>query len=169
MSPRRNTVLILSLAFAGLAAWMFSAGGSQEVLPLGSALPPLTVRCQDGDTILTSDSCRSIVIALVRVECSHCRYELDVLDTIAAEHSHTRLVLLSPDTVWSREMVGMTWSNLGMVDNVLVGTARRLDWHAAFGRHPFPTLLFFDRFGVLREKLFGEVKRQRISTILQNL
>ena len=111
-----------------------------------------------GKDSIINDPTRSTVIIWFHPECEHCRYQLDVLNKNIRQLGDARFFFITAERGYFRKNFRIAWPDLVQSPHVSFGIIDKSRFINEFGLVVTPSLLFFNYVGVLKEKLYGEVK-----------
>ncbi len=154
--------ILLAVVLLVSILWMVYAAMQAPVLAFGAQLPSLIIKTCDGvDTLRVAIGQPGLLI-LFSKHCSHCLYELDLLEKHFAEFAGLKLYLITLDKDFSLCEEPLHWLNLVSSEDVTWGWADRNSFKSAFGAAVSPSLFAFDGQGRLKSKIRGEVKIEKI-------
>ena len=122
-----------------------------------------------GRDSIQKDSLQATVIIWFQPGCGHCQYQLNVIDKNIQRFGNIRLFLLSGDRELLNKKHRIFWPNLVGAGNVFFGIVDETKFKNEFGPLMTPSLLVFNRFGHLENKIQGEVRLETILKIIKNL
>jgi len=120
-----------------------------------------------GQEAISFDSTLNTVLIWFHPECEHCRYQLNTINNHIERLPTTRLIFLTDERTFFSNNYRFHWPNLINSSHVLFGIIDRSRFIDEFGPVLIPSLLFFNREGILKEKLLGEVKIAKIVKLIQ--
>ena len=140
-----------------------------DKFPIGSYLPNLTFESIRGKDHIGEDSLLATVIVWFHPECSHCEYQLNVIDRSMHRLDNTRFFLLTSDREYFKNFHHISWPNLVNAENVFFGIIDEIKFTKEFGPMVTPSLLIFNRLEELENKIQGEVRLEKMLNIIDNL
>ncbi len=120
-----------------------------------------------GKDSIISNPTRHTVIIWFHPECEHCRYQLDVLNTNIRQLGDARFFFITDERDYFRKNFSIAWPDLVQSPHVSFGIIEKSRFINEFGPVVTPSLLFFNYGGVLKEKLYGEVKVEKILQLIK--
>jgi hypothetical protein len=126
----------------------------------------LTIEGQMGKEKISQDSTCSTIIFWFHPECEHCRYQLDVINNNLDKLQGIRLLFITEDKSFFSKKYSIKWPDLVGSSKVLFGIIEKSRFTNEFGPVITPSLLFFNHQGILKERLIGEVKIQKIVQLI---
>lgn len=167
---RRSTMLRRPLLTAALTGCIVFFGGSalNDVLtPVGVPVPALEVRRLDNTTVpLSAFVGRPLVINLWATWCPPCRREMPVLKAAQLAHPEIHFVLVNQGESAATVQSYLDANGLHM-SNVVLDPAKQMS--ARTGSSGYPTTLFFDARGRLRNRHMGELSHATLSEQIKTL
>jgi hypothetical protein len=115
-----------------------------------------------GNENFNADSTRTTVIVWFHPECEYCRYQLNVINSNIGRFPSARFLFITGEREFFKKKFSMEWPYLVQSPNALFGIIDRSRFISEFGPVINPSLLFFNHRGILKEKLLGEVKFEKI-------
>jgi len=152
--------LIVLLATA--VVWMVIEGSSPEVLPLGSKLPEIEYSGFSGVQKLKADNVHKTVVMFFSEECSHCIYELNLLNNNLQKLKRVNVYLITIEKDVLKNGFIDNYQNLKKADNVTFGIVKKEEYKSKLGIMSHPVLYFFNEKGKLTSKIKGETKIEKI-------
>jgi hypothetical protein len=119
-----------------------------------------------GQENISFDTHHSTVIVWFHPECDHCRYQLDVINNNIRRLRTARFLFITAEKDFFRKKFNFAWPDLVESPYVLFGIIDKSKFIDEFGPVITPSLLFFNRSGELKEKLYGEVKVDKIIQLI---
>ena len=159
-----GTVLIIAFS---LFVVFLTQVRKMEKYPMGSKMPKISFEGIMGKDSIVSDSSRLTIIFWFHPDCEHCRYQLTILNTNMQNLLHTRFFLLTDERKCFNKVYLKSWPSLHTSQNVFLGVIDKDRFADEFGPVVNPSMFVFDQSGVLREKLYGEVKFEKIQQIIK--
>jgi len=132
-------------------------------------LPNLTLEGKMGQESLSNDSVRPTIIIWFHPKCENCRYQLDIINGNIERLAAARFFLITADTNFFKNKISNTWPDLVQSASVTFGIIDKYRFINEFGPVVMPSLLLFNRRGILIEKLYGEVKVDKIIHLIKNI
>ncbi len=148
--------------FVTAVVWLVIEGSKPEALPLGSKLPEIEYTGLNGVQKLYADNVHKTVVIFFSEQCSHCKYELNVLNENAEKIKGTNFYLITLDKDIITNGFTDKYPALKEAVNITFGTVKKEDYENNYGAMVTPALFFFNKEGVLTTKLKGETKIDRI-------
>jgi hypothetical protein len=167
-TPCRLLLPILVLLFAGLTVSLLLAGKAEEPVAVGAVVFPLSVKMESGRTLIAADPAAPTLLVLFSPQCLHCRRQIDLCARHAGSLEPYRVLFLSTGTP-DRET---SWNVEDHIRPLVRRVCATLDpaTHLRLrGRQMLPVLLFVDRSGVVRERIAGETRIQKVLSVLENI
>jgi len=175
---KRRTVLLLALAMGAFLAWLLYSAMQPPVLPIGAEMPAMAIETCAGNDSLRLESgdgqaekksgALATLVMLFSTQCPHCLYELDLFEKNLTRLSNIRLFLLTPEKEFKPCEVDPRWMKLALAENVTWARVAESAFGRSFGAAISPSLFFFDNSGILRKKIRGEAKFDKILECCQN-
>jgi hypothetical protein len=125
-------------------------------------LSDLNFEGEMGQEIISSDSTRTTVIVWFHPECEHCRYQLDEINDNIRRLQAARFLFITDERAFFAKKFNIAWPDLVQSSHAIFGIIDRSKFIDEFGPVITPSLLFFNHRGILKEKLLGEVKFEKI-------
>ena len=119
-----------------------------------------------GQEKIYPDSTRTTVIVWFHSECKHCRYQLNVFNTNISRLQAARFLFITGEKDFFKKKFSNAWPDLVQSSHVIFGIIDRAKFVGEFGPVITPSLLFFNHSGILKEKLLGEVKFEKIVKLI---
>lgn len=120
-----------------------------------------------GKDSIINDPTRPTVIVWFHPECEHCRYQLDVLNKNIRQLGDARFFFITAERDYFHKNFSIAWPDLVQSQHVLFGIIDKSRFINEFGPVVTPSLLLFNHGGVLKEKLYGEVKVEKILQLIK--
>lgn len=117
--------------------------------------------------IISFDSTQATVIVWFHPECELCCYQLDVINRNINRFYDIRLLLLTDEKELFNKKFIMKWPGLLESSSVKFGIIEKSKFVETFGPVLTPSLFFINHRGILKEKLFGEVKFEKIIKMIE--
>jgi len=162
MKRRRMLFLLIAMLLVIFFSILLFFGLQPSVLPLGSALPSLACFACTGVDTLQTDGKPFTLVMLFSMHCPHCIYQLDLLNKNTSVLQDFRIYLITTDTQFRPCEDTARWLNLSAWEQVTWARMVKSDFTAHFGPGVSPSLFIFDEKGVLKTKIRGEVKIEKI-------
>lgn len=159
---KRKFFLLLAVVLLVFILWIVYTASQAPVLALGAELPSLIIKTCDGMDTLRVVEGQPLLLILFSKHCSHCMYELDLLEEHFAAFDGCKLYLITFDKDFRLCEEPLHWLNLVSSEDVIWGLADRQSFKVAFGAAVSPSLFAFDGQGRLKSKIRGEVKIEKI-------
>ena len=125
-------------------------------------LSNLTFEGNMGHENLSEDPTRPTIIIWFHPECENCQYQLKIIDGNIERLAEARFFFITADTNFFINKYASKWPDLVQSKHVFFGIIKKSRFIDEFGPVVTPSLLIFNRMGVLKEKLYGEVKLEKI-------
>jgi len=119
-----------------------------------------------GQESLSNDPARPTVIIWFHPECENCRYQLDSINGSIKKLTGARFFFITADTNFFKNKFSIIWPELIQSPYVFFGIIDKSKFIDEFGPVVTPSLLLFNRGGILKEKLYGEVKIEKIIQLI---
>jgi len=140
-----------------------------EPMNPGTKMPELMFEGKMGNERLIHDSTMTMVIIWFHPDCEHCLYQLTQINAHIDLLRDTKFFFLTAEKDFpSTRHLGL-WPNLTSADHVRFGVLDKESFKASFGKVITPTTFIFNKQGKLVEKIFGEVKIQKIQYLLDGM
>lgn len=165
-SLKRFFTLASGMLLLLLIIWLLYTALQPPVLPLGSPLPPLQFSGCSGPDTLNSGSGAPVLVMLFSLNCSHCLYELDLLEMHFSRLPVCSIWFITMDIGFDVCQDPRSWPTLANSERVWWGKSQKQQTVSLFGEAISPTLFFFNSQGLLHEKILGEVKIDKINNVL---
>jgi peroxiredoxin len=134
----------------------------------GTMLPILTFEGEMGKEYIENDAKKSTIIVWFHPDCEHCLYQL----TLINDHIHllekVKFFFLTAEKKFPAVHHLGLWPRLTAAENVRFGILEEERFMTSFGQVVTPTMFVFNRQGKLEEKLFGEVKIEKIKRLIDD-
>ena len=157
---------IFMLIFVFLIGWLFMQALKPEVLPVGSFMPEIKYFDATGTHILKADSIQNILVVLFSRNCEHCQYQLKQINTNLNKLANTQLFLLTTEQDFFKTDYLEQFKILTRAENVHWGIVNKKQFKENFGSMVLPSIFLFDKPGKLINKIRGEVRIEKIITML---
>ena len=151
---------MIGLAIAGTTA-AFLLGSYKEVLPIESALPKIKYYSMNDSGYIQIKE-KPLMIMYFSPDCSHCEYELDVMNNRFAEITNADAYCITTDKMFIQNNVYKKWNNLVNSGNFVFAQVKESEYKNKYGINVTPVFYFFGRNGRLVDKIVGETKFDRI-------
>jgi len=122
-----------------------------------------------GQEHIPSDTTRPTVMIWFHPECRNCKYQLDVINNNIRHLYTARFLFITPEKNFFRKKISKTWPELAKSSNTLFGIIDKSRFIKEFGPVATPSLLLFNHTGILKEKIYGEVKLEKILDLIKNI
>lgn len=159
---KRKLFILFAVVLLVFILWMVYTALQAPVLALGTELPSLIIKTCDGMDTLRVIEGQPLLLILFSKHCSHCLYELDLLEKHFTAFNGCKLYLITLDKDFSLCEEPLRWLNLVSSEDVIWGWADRKSFKSAFGAAVSPSLFAFEGQGRLKSKIRGEVKIEKI-------
>ena len=120
-----------------------------------------------GKDSIINDPTRPTVIVWFHPECEHCRYQLDVLNKNIRQLGDARFFFITAERDYFQKNFSIAWPDLVQSPHVSFGIIEKSRFINEFGPVVTPSLLLFNHGGILKEKLYGEVKVEKILQLIK--
>jgi hypothetical protein len=134
-----------------------------------TTLSNLRIESKMGQERLDIDPVRPTIIIWFHPDCENCRYQLNTINGNIEKFSEVRFFLITADTNFFKNNYGTKWPDLAQSSYVYFGIIDKSKFINEFGPVVAPSLLLFNRRGILKEKLYGEVKVEKIIHLINNI
>jgi len=121
-----------------------------------------------GQQFITSDTTCPTVIIWFHPECRNCRYQLDIINENIRRLGAARFLFITAEKEFFQKKYSSAWPELVRSPDVLFGIIEKSRFIDEFGHVVTPSLLFFNHRGILKAKLYGEVKVEKILHLIKN-
>jgi len=159
---KRIVAITFMLIFAVAVVWLVIEGSRPEVLPLGSKLPEIEYSGFSGVQKLKADNIHKTVVMFFSEDCSHCKYELNVLNNNLQKLKRVNIYLITIEKDVLKNGFIDNYQNLKKADNVTFGIVKKEEYKSKLGILSHPVLYFFNEKAKLTSKIKGETKIERI-------
>ena len=122
-----------------------------------------------GQEGLSNDPARPTIIIWFHPDCENCRYQLNIINGNIERLAEVRFFFITADTNFFKNKYKIKWPNLVQSSDVIFGIINKSKFIDEFGPVVTPSLLFFNRRGILRDKLYGEVKVEKILHLINSI
>ncbi|MFA3782330.1 redoxin domain-containing protein [Melioribacteraceae bacterium 4301-Me] len=156
------TAVLFIVIFITATIWVIVEGSKAEILPVGSKLPEIKLKTFYGLNTLKSNGYNKIIVIYFSKECSHCKYELDLLNKNINMLTNTEVYFITADKDYLDSEQIKEYKSLLQNKNVIFGVINKEEYNKNFGSNATPTLYFFNQKGILTSKIIGETKFERI-------
>ena len=99
-------------------------------------------------------------------ECEHCRYQLHVINSNINLFRDVRFLFITDEKNFFVKKYKNEWPALVKSSNTFFGIIEKSRFTDEYGPVITPSLLFFNKNGLLKEKILGEVKIEKILQLL---
>lgn len=164
---RKMIASFFLLAFLSLTGFLIYSALQPERFPIGSALPRLEYQTANGTETLKTDSLQNTMVVYFHSECKYCQYELNVFNESLHKFLNTRIILLTPVANFFTESKMDSWPGLMNSSKVVWGIVNKKEFRETFGGKGFPSTYIFDTEGILKAKIFGEAKLEKLLSKLR--
>ena len=159
---KRKLFILFAVVLLVFILWMVYTALQTPVLAVGTELPSLVFEgCNGMDTLRVMEG-QPVLLILFSKRCSHCLYEMDLLEKHFAELDGCQLYVITLDKDFRLCEDPLRWLNLASSERVKWCRAGRAVFKSAFGGTVSPSLFAFDGQGRLKNKIRGEVKIEKI-------
>lgn len=158
---KKITSIFIFGVFITITAWLIIEGSKPEILPVGSKLPELTIKTIDSKVKVQSDN-MPVVILYFSTECPHCRYELNLINDEVEKINNVNFYMLTSEKDFFIKKLHLSWEKLVNSKNFEFGIVNKDEFVSSFGGKVTPALFFFNVERKLTNKIFGEVKLEKI-------
>jgi hypothetical protein len=156
-----------SISIGILIALLFNLKKSVIIQP-DALLPDLTYEGKMGTELIERDSTKNTVVVWFHPDCEHCIYQLSLINDHIQLLGGARFFFLTAAKNFPASIHLGLWPALTSAEQVRFGILDEEKFTASFGRVVTPTIFIFNRQGRLKEKLFGEVKIDKIKNLITN-
>lgn len=166
---KKITAILFIVLFILSIIWLVIIGTKPEALPVGSKHPQISYKTINGyDTLKTNNQNKMLVIYFSK-DCSHCEYELSILNENIERLEETTAYLFTTDKNYlNSEEIKMN-ENLLLSNQIIYGIVNEENFKKLFGSLITPSLFFFNKEGLLTAKIKGETKIERIIEELKKI
>lgn len=119
-----------------------------------------------GQAQILFDQNYSTIIVWFHPNCDHCRYQLDIINRNINRMQDVRFIFITGEKDFFEKNHSIDWPELVESSHSLFGIIDKSKFIDEFGPVITPSLLFFDYSGELKEKLYGEVKVDKIIQLI---
>lgn len=133
-----------------------------EVLPVGSIMPMITFEDESGTQVLRPDSIHKIIILCFHSDCEHCMYELNVINHNFQKFRNINIYFLTAEEDFNLRDYLNKFPKLNQTDNVKWGYLHNNVFENKLGGFGVPYILIFDKYGMLLNKITGEIKLTKL-------
>jgi hypothetical protein len=162
-------IRVACLAVFGFLFFIFLFLKRTEIPQIGTLMPKVIYHDRQNIDVLKADTTRFLMVVLAKMSCEHCLYELDVIDKNMHTFKDVKVIILITDKMVHTEDATNRWPKLRSSNNVTFGS---IDWNEArtgFGKINFPSFLFYDSDGVLKNIITGETNFARLQDVMNGL
>ena len=129
-------------------------------------LSDLKIEGKMGQKIISQDSTRTTVLIWFHPDCEHCQYQLNTISNNMNQLKSVRLLFITDEKTFFSKNYRLIWPELIQSSKTIFGIIERSRFVREFGQVTTPSLLFFNHHGILKEKLLGEVKIEKIVQLI---
>jgi len=129
----------------------------------------LSIEGKMGEERVSNDPARPTIIIWFHPECENCRYQLNIINGNIERLSEARFFFITADTNFFKNNFSTIWPDLIESSYVSFGIIDKSKFIDEFGPVVTPSLLLFNRRGILKEKLYGEVNVEKIIHLINNI
>jgi hypothetical protein len=140
--------------------------GKNEVFVDKKRFSKITIEGEMGKEIIYHDSTRVTLIIWFHPKCEHCRYQLHVINSNINAFRDVRLLFITDEKTFFLKKYTTEWPVLVKSSHTVFGIIDKSRFIDEYGPVITPTLLLFNKNGLLKEKLLGEVKIEKILQLL---
>ena len=133
------------------------------------SLSNLTFEGKMGQERFSKDASRVTIIIWFHPDCEICRYQLNIINENIERFAKIRFFFITADTNFFKHKYKAIWPDLLQSTYVSFGIIDKSKFIDEFGPVVTPSLLLFDRKGILKEKRYGEVKVEKILYLINNI
>lgn len=160
--------ILIIVAIAVSLIYAFQAK-KEETLVDKIILSNLTIEGKMGQERVSNDQVRPTIIIWFHPNCENCQYQLNIINGNIERLSEARFFFITADTNFFKNKYDSAWPDLVKSSYVSFGIIDKLKFIDEFGPVVTPSLLLFNRMGILKEKLYGEVKVDKILHLIKNI
>lgn len=164
MNNKAGFYLLCSIT--GLLTALILNTQNAEKLAQGANLPLLSYEGNMGEVKIERDSTKKTVIIWFHPDCEHCLYQLHVIDQHLIAFTAARFFFLTDDYKFPQDRHLGKWPNLTSSENVRFGIINQGLFNSHFGPVVKPSIFIFNREGKLTNKVFGEVKKEKLMELI---
>jgi len=141
-------------------------GTQEEILPIGAKLPEIKYIWL-GDTLSIKVDAKPIMIMYFSPDCSHCEYDLIEINKRVNEFVDVDVYLFTADKKFMNNKLYEKYYNMIKTRNIKFGIVNKDEYKAKFGITITPVFYFFNKHGMLIDKMTGEIKFSRLRESIQ--
>lgn len=120
-----------------------------------------------GKEKINYSSQNATVIIWFHPDCKRCESQLNTINSNINRLSNARFFMLTDMDKYFKKDYQKKWPRLQQAPNVQFGIINKNRFESEFGPVVKPSLFIFDSVGVLKEKLYGEIKAEKIHRLTQ--
>lgn len=156
--------IFIAMILVAITFFLFYAfqAKKQEAFSNDITLSNLIIEGKMGQERLSSDSTRPTIIIWFHPDCENCRYQLNIINGSIEKLTKARFFLITADTNFFKNNYSAKWQDLLQSSYVTFGIINKFKFINEFGPVVTPSFLLFNQKGILKEKLYGEVKVEKI-------
>lgn len=131
-------------------------------------LSKLKIEGKMGQEIFSQDSSRPTVLIWFHPDCEHCQYQLTTINCNMERLQMVRFLFITDEKTFFSNNYRIKWPDLVQSSKTIFGIIEKSRFIREFGPVITPSLLFFNHDGILKKKLLGEVKIEKIVQLINN-
>ncbi|MFO7890536.1 MAG: hypothetical protein R6V04_09385 [bacterium] len=162
MLIKRILLSVFVLLVLCLVIRVLIIGLQPEVLPVGSIMPTITFEDKLGSQVLKTDSVHKTMIVCFNSDCEHCMYELNVINDNYQKFKNINIYLLTAEENFNTRDYLNKFTRFKKANNVKWGSINNNEFKNKLGGFGVPYILIFDKYGVLLNKITGEIKLTKL-------
>ena len=160
MQGRTKIIIMTSFVIAGTAA-AFLWGSKSDLLSIGSTMPKLRyISKNDSGYISIKD--KPLMIMNFKPDCPHCEYELGEINKMVEEFAEINVICLTTEKKFISSRGYDQWSKLANSKNFMFASIDKDEYMEQIGIEITPLFLFYGIDGLLKAKIIGETRFDRI-------
>ena len=159
-------IVVIIVFFMGLLLFYAFQTGKTYSYINNTRFSELKIEGNMGQEIISHDSTCSTVIVWFHPKCENCRYQLGIINDNLEKIQSVRFLFITDDRSFFSNNYRIKWPDLVESSQVLFGIIEKSRFTNEFGPVIKPSLLFFDHQGILKERLLGEVKIEKIVQLI---
>jgi len=162
-------LFVLIIVFIAIFLIVAFQAKKEETFLDSKTLSNLMIEGKMGQEKLSNDPVRPTIIIWFHPECENCRYQLNIINGNIKRLADARFFFITADTNFFKNKYNTIWPDLVQSTYAFFGIIDKSKFIDEFGPIVTPSLLLFNRSGVLKEKLYGEVKMEKIINLIKNI
>lgn len=165
---RKIYFLLFITAILGLIIYLMLQLDKEEIFQIGSQLPRIEYMDPEGMQKLERTD-RLIIIVYFSSKCNHCQYQLQLFEEHTSKFNKLDVYFFTSEEQFFEDSSAANWRNLNSNKNIIFGIVNKKNFEEQFGSLSKPSLFFFTSKGILKEKILGEVKMDKILKTIKSL